>query len=113
MTAGLHMEIRMCTDRAVAVVVSDRNGNRGGSVKKILIAVDDTKGSEKAFSVGGYFCSCIRPENIVLLYVEKFEGRSLMAEMLGDAKCPLSGTYCVAVNSGGVGQEGTGAPGPL
>ena len=55
-------------------------------MKKILIAVDDTKGSEKAFSVGSHFCSCIRPENIVLLYVEKFEGRSLMAEMLGDAE---------------------------
>jgi len=55
-------------------------------VERILIAVDDTKGSEKAFSVGSHFCSCIRPENIVLLYVEKFEGRSLMAEMLGDAE---------------------------
>jgi nucleotide-binding universal stress UspA family protein len=55
-------------------------------VKNILIAVDETKGSEKAFSVGSHVCSCIRPENIVLVYVEKFEGRSLMAEMLGDAE---------------------------
>ena len=55
-------------------------------MKKLLIAVDETKGSEKAFSVGSHVCSCIRPENIVLVYVEKFEGRSLMAEMLGDAE---------------------------
>jgi len=55
-------------------------------VKKILIAVDDTRGSEKVFSVGSHFCSCIRPEKILLVYVEKFEGRSLMAEMLGDAE---------------------------
>lgn len=55
-------------------------------MKNILIAVDETKGSEKAFSVGIHVCSCIRPENIVLVYVEKFEGRSLMAEMLGNAE---------------------------
>lgn len=55
-------------------------------MKNILIAVDDTMGSEKSFSVGSHFCSCIRPEKIVLVYVEKFEGRSLMAEMLGDAE---------------------------
>ena len=55
-------------------------------MKNILIAVDDTMGSEKSFSVGSHFCLCIRPEKIVLVYVEKFEGRSLMAEMLGDAE---------------------------
>jgi nucleotide-binding universal stress UspA family protein len=55
-------------------------------VKKILFAVDDTKGSENAFSVGSDVCSCMRPESIVLVYVEKFEGKSLMAEMLGDAE---------------------------
>jgi nucleotide-binding universal stress UspA family protein len=55
-------------------------------VKNILIAVDDTMGSEKSFSVGSHFCLCVRPEKIVLVYVEKFEGRSLMAEMLGDAE---------------------------
>ena len=55
-------------------------------MKNILIAVDDTMGSEKSFSVGSHFCLCVRPEKIVLVYVEKFEGRSLMAEMLGDAE---------------------------
>jgi len=56
------------------------------ALKKILIAVDETKGSEKTFSVGSNLCSCMRPENIVLVYVEKFEGKSLITEMLGDAE---------------------------
>jgi len=55
-------------------------------MKKILIAVDDTKGSKNAFSVCSDICSCMRPETIMLLYVEKFEGRSLIDEMLGDAE---------------------------
>ena len=55
-------------------------------MNKILIAVDDTKGSKKAFSICSEMCSCIRPESIVLVYVEKFEGKSLIDEMLGDAE---------------------------
>ena len=31
-------------------------------------------------------CKCMAPEEIILLYVEKFAGRSLMDEMLGDAE---------------------------
>lgn len=42
-------------------------------MKKILIAVDDTKGSKNAFSVCSDICSYMRPETIMLLYVEKFE----------------------------------------
>jgi nucleotide-binding universal stress UspA family protein len=55
-------------------------------VKNILIAVDDTKGSEKAFSLASDFCVSMKPQSIVLVYVEQFEGRSLMTEMLGDAE---------------------------
>lgn len=55
-------------------------------MKKILIAVDDTKGSKNAFSMCSNVCSCMRPEKVVLVYVEKFEGRSLITEMLGDAE---------------------------
>ncbi len=51
-------------------------------MKKILIAVDDTKGSKEAFSTCTYFCSCLRPEAVLLVYVEKLEGRSLMDEVL-------------------------------
>lgn len=55
-------------------------------MKKVLIAVDDTKGTKHTFSVCSQMCTCMRPDAIVLLYVEKFEGRSLMDQMLGDAE---------------------------
>jgi nucleotide-binding universal stress UspA family protein len=55
-------------------------------MKKILIAVDDTTGTKNTFSMCGNMCSCMRPESIVLLYVEKFQGRSLIDEMLGEAE---------------------------
>ena len=55
-------------------------------MKKILIAVDDTRGTKDTFLMCGKMCSCMRPESIVLLYVEKFQGRSLIDEMLGEAE---------------------------
>ncbi|MBI4824648.1 MAG: universal stress protein [Nitrospirae bacterium] len=55
-------------------------------MKKILIAVDDTKGSKSAVSAGSKLCKCMNPETVLLLYVEKFEGRSLIDEMLGAAE---------------------------
>ena len=53
---------------------------------KILIAVDDTKSSKEIFAKCTQICKCMAPEEIILLYVEKFAGRSLMDEMLGDAE---------------------------
>jgi len=55
-------------------------------MKKVLIAVDDTKGAKNAFAMSSEICSNMRPETIVLVYVEKFEGRSLIDEMLSDAE---------------------------
>jgi nucleotide-binding universal stress UspA family protein len=55
-------------------------------MNKILIAVDDTKGTQEMFSKIMKICKCMNPEEIVLLYVEKIEGRSIMDEMLGDAE---------------------------
>jgi len=55
-------------------------------MKKILIAVDSTKGTRNMFEKTIEFCGCINPDQIILLYVEKFEGLSLMDEMLGDAE---------------------------
>lgn len=55
-------------------------------MKKVLIAVDDTKGTRGSFSMSIKLCSCLSPEEVILLYVEKFEGRSLIDEMLGDAE---------------------------
>ncbi|MBI4697469.1 MAG: universal stress protein [Nitrospirae bacterium] len=51
-------------------------------MKKVLIAVDDTKGSKAAFETASRICSCIRPESIAVCYVEKLEGRSLMDDAL-------------------------------
>jgi nucleotide-binding universal stress UspA family protein len=51
-------------------------------MKKILIAVDETKGTKELFNVCIDMCSCARPETIVLCYVEKLEGRSLMDDTL-------------------------------
>lgn len=55
-------------------------------MKKILIAVDDSKGSNAIIETFAPLFSCSRPETVVLLYVEKIEGRSLMDEMLGIAE---------------------------
>ena len=53
-------------------------------MKNILLAVDETKGSKEAISTFVRVCKCINPERLILLHVEKLEGRSLIAEMLGD-----------------------------
>jgi nucleotide-binding universal stress UspA family protein len=56
-------------------------------MNKILVAVDDTKGSLQVVEVlknllgGCSGCSCM-PETIVLLYVQKPEGRSVMSDLL-------------------------------
>jgi nucleotide-binding universal stress UspA family protein len=53
-------------------------------MKKVLIPVDDTKGSEAILSV---FSNLVKPpEEIILLHVEKPGGKSLMYDMLGDAE---------------------------
>ncbi len=51
-------------------------------MNKVLIAVDDTMGTKNAFSMCSHVCSCISPQTVLLVYVEKLEGRSLMDEAL-------------------------------
>ena len=53
-------------------------------MKNILLAVDDTKGSKEAVSSFARACKCINPDRLILLHVEKLEGRSLIDGMLGD-----------------------------
>ena len=55
-------------------------------MQKILIAVDDTKATREIFSKCTQICKCIAPESIILLYVEKFAGRSFLSDMIGDAE---------------------------
>ncbi len=55
-------------------------------MNKILIAVDGTKGTQEMFGKIVNICKCMNPEQIILIYVEKFEGSSLMDEMLGEGE---------------------------
>jgi nucleotide-binding universal stress UspA family protein len=53
-------------------------------MKKVLIVVDDTKGSKTVLSV---FKNLVRPpQEVLLLHVQRLEGKSLMIDMLGDAE---------------------------
>jgi len=53
-------------------------------MKKVLIAVDDTKGSKAILST---FHNLVQtPETVILLHVERLEGRSMMIDMLGEAE---------------------------
>jgi nucleotide-binding universal stress UspA family protein len=51
-------------------------------MNKILVAVDDTKASQQTIDFTGKLFPCVRPEKVLLLYVQKMEGRSLMDEVL-------------------------------
>lgn len=55
-------------------------------MNKVLIAVDDSKGSAAATRVFTDLFPQGRQVTPILLYVEKIEGRSLMDEMLGIAE---------------------------
>ncbi|GBE05398.1 MAG TPA: universal stress protein [Nitrospirae bacterium] len=55
-------------------------------MKKILIAVDNTKGSQTAVTVFEDLFSCSRPETVVLVYVERFSGTSFLDDMITDAE---------------------------
>lgn len=53
-------------------------------MKKVLIAVDNTKGSKSVLSV---FKNLVRPpQEVLLLHVQRLQGKSLMIDMLGDAE---------------------------
>jgi len=53
-------------------------------MKKILLAVDDTKGSQRAAEVLIDLFSTVKPESVILIYVEKMHGRSTIGEALED-----------------------------
>ena len=58
-------------------------------MKKVLIAVDESRGAQATVDTFVNLFSCMRPETVVLLYVEKIEGKSLMDEMLGPAEMSI------------------------
>jgi nucleotide-binding universal stress UspA family protein len=51
---------------------------------KILIAVDDTKSTREIFAKCTQMCKCMAPEEIVLLYVEQYGGRSILDDLMGE-----------------------------
>lgn len=53
-------------------------------MNKILIAVDDTKASKTVLAT--FYNSVQLPKEVILLHVERLEGRSLMIDMLGEAE---------------------------
>ena len=59
-----------------------RNSVEGMGMRKVLVAVDDTKGSRNVLSVFHNFVQL--PVEVILLHVERLEGRSMMIDMLGD-----------------------------
>lgn len=53
-------------------------------MEKVLIAVDDTKGSK---NVLGLFQNLVRPpKEVLILHVQRLEGRSLMIDMLSESE---------------------------
>ncbi len=58
-------------------------------MKKILIAVDDTKGTKAIFSKCTHICKCMNPEEILLLYVERLEGRSLVNDVIDEVELTI------------------------
>jgi nucleotide-binding universal stress UspA family protein len=53
-------------------------------MKKILIAIDDTKASKAVLTT--FQNSVQQPEEVILLHVQRLEGRSLMIDMLGESE---------------------------
>lgn len=53
-------------------------------MKKILVAVDDSKGSSAVLTL---FRNLVRPpEEVILLYVQRLEGNTLMIDMLSESE---------------------------
>lgn len=63
-----------------------RLNNHGADAMKILIAVDDTKGSQEIFNKTMHITKCMAPDEIVLLYVQRLSGPSILSEMGTDAE---------------------------
>lgn len=53
-------------------------------MRTVLIAVDDTAASKAVLPA--FFNQVMMPEEVILLHVERLEGKSLMIDMLGEAE---------------------------
>jgi nucleotide-binding universal stress UspA family protein len=55
-------------------------------MKKILLALDGSKGSNTAIESFDTLFSCAKPEEVLLLYVERYAGSSFLDDMVTDAE---------------------------
>lgn len=53
-------------------------------MKKVLLAVDDTKGSKSALKRFIDLFPCVRPEKVILLHVQQFGGKSVLHGRISD-----------------------------
>ena len=53
-------------------------------MKKVLMAVDETAGSKSVLSI--YKAMVREPENVILVHVQRLEGKSMMKDMLGESE---------------------------
>jgi nucleotide-binding universal stress UspA family protein len=58
-------------------------------MNKILIAVDDTKGSQSSAATFEQLFSCYTPEEVIVLYVERYAGHSFMDDMITDSEISM------------------------
>ncbi len=54
-------------------------------MKKVLLAVDDTKGSHSALNTFIDLFSCMRPDTVILLNVQQFGGKSVLHDRISDS----------------------------
>jgi len=55
-------------------------------MKRVLIALDGSKGSHTAVENFDTLFSCAKPEEVLLLYVERYAGSSFLDDMVTDAE---------------------------
>lgn len=55
-------------------------------MKKILVCVDNTKGSLPIVDTMGRLFPCVKPDEVILVYVEKLEGLSMMDDLVTDTE---------------------------
>ncbi len=53
-------------------------------MKKVLLAVDETKGSKAALNTFLDLFSCMRPDTVILLNVQQFGGKSVLHDRISD-----------------------------
>lgn len=54
-------------------------------MKKVLLAVDETKGSKAALNTFLDLFSCMRPDTVILLNVQQFGGKSVLHDRISDS----------------------------